>query len=99
MSGGSFHYLYQADPAVMLESRREDLANMVSALTELGAQDAARETETILLILTHFETRMEARIARLAPVWKAVEWYRSADSSIEAVTKALAKYREEVEPR
>ena len=94
MSGGSYNYLCTALDLEDLHSRRHDLDDMAKRLAELGyAQDAARETEELLLLLRQWETRAGVRMRRLADVWKAVEWWDSNDSSETRVHEALAKYR------
>ena len=94
MSGGSYNYLCTAMDLEDLHSRRHDLDDMAKRLAGLGyAQDAARETEELLLLLRQWETRAEVRLRRLTDVWKAVEWWDSNDSSETRVHEALAKYR------
>lgn len=96
MSGGSFNYLCYAEPEELF-NKRADLKAMVEALSNLGYTDAAAETETITLILNHFEARMRARLERLTPVWKAMEWVQSGDSGPEYLGEEIARYRKEVE--
>lgn len=98
MSGGSYNYLCYADISDLMNKHGEDLRNMVSALTDAGATDAAEETETIIAILRHFEVRMNARLARIQPVWKAVEWWHSGDTSRKDFEETIYEYRREVEP-
>lgn len=94
MSGGSYNYLCEVQDLEDLRSRRYDLEEMASRLAGLGyAQDAARETEELLLLLRQWEVRATARIVRLADVWKAVEWWDSCDSGEDNVREALTKYR------
>ncbi|GAA1888313.1 hypothetical protein GCM10009837_07700 [Streptomyces durmitorensis] len=94
MSGGSYNYLFAAADLEDLVSRRWDLEEMASRLAGLGyAQDAARETEELLVLYRQWETRASVRLARLSDVWKAVEWWDSNDSSESRVHEALAKYR------
>lgn len=94
MSGGSYNYLCAALDLEDLQSHRHDLEEMANRLSGLGyAQDAARETEELLLLLRQWETRAEVRLRRLTDVWKAVEWWDSNDSSEQRVHEALAKYR------
>ncbi|MER7623936.1 hypothetical protein [Streptomyces sp. NPDC126503] len=94
MSGGSYNYLCAALDLEDLLSKRHDLDEMAKRLAGLGyAQDAARETEELLLLLRLWETRAEARLRRLTDVWRAVEWSDSNDSSETRVHEALAKYR------
>jgi hypothetical protein len=97
MSGGSFNYLCYAEPDELFR-KREDLRNMVEALTELGHVDAAKETESVLLVLNHFEARMRARMDRLNEVWRSVEWVQSGDSAPSRVDEAIAEYRASVNP-
>lgn len=96
MSGGSYNYLFSAQDLEDLNSQRYNLEEMASRLAGLGyAQDAARETEELLLLLRQWETRATVRMRRLADVWQAVEWWDSNDSSEDRVHEALAKYRGE----
>lgn len=96
MSGGSYNYLYTAQDLEDLRSRRYDLEEMAARLAGLGyAQDAARETEELLLLYRQWETRASVRMRRLADVWHAVEWWDSNDSGEGEVRQALANYRGE----
>ncbi|MGW0905027.1 hypothetical protein [Streptomyces sp. NPDC002853] len=96
MSGGSYNYLFAAADLEDLQARRWDLEEMASRLAGLGyAQDAARETEELLVLYRQWETRASVRLARLSDVWKAVEWWDSHDSSEDRVHEALAKYRDD----
>jgi hypothetical protein len=98
MSGGSYNYVCYADPGDLLQKHGQDLQEMVGALSRAGADDAARETETVIAILDHFRNRMQARLDRLNGVWRAMEWWHSGDISEEDFKKALAEYRSDVEP-
>jgi hypothetical protein len=96
MSGGSFNYLCHTWDLNKLMDKRGDLEEMASELAGLGyAQDAARETEELLVMLRQWEVRAAVRIERLREVWKAVEWWRSCDYSEDQVRKALTEYRGE----
>lgn len=98
MSGGSYNYLFEAQDLEDLQARRFDLEEMASRLAGLGyAQDAARETEELLVLFRQWETRAAVRMSRLACVWKAVEWWDSHDSSEDRVHEALAAYRGDTE--
>jgi hypothetical protein len=92
MSGGSFNYLCFAEPDDIFR-KREDLRNMVEALAELGHADAAKETESVILVLNHFEARMRARMDRLHDIWRSVEWVRSGDSAPSVINDAVTAYR------
>lgn len=94
MSGGSFNYLCDVQDVGQLMSRQGDLEEMSAALSALGyAPDAARETEELLVLLRQWQTRADARIARLRGVWMAVEWERSGDCGQDDVREALAAYQ------
>jgi|SRR6187402_151479 len=96
MSGGSYNYLHGADADDLLSGKSADLARMAERLAGLDyAEDAARETEELILIVRQFRIRAEARMERLAGVWHAVEWWDSCDYSEDQVKQALAKYRGE----
>lgn len=93
MSGGSFNYLCFAPVEDLFGKHKGDLREMADALTTAGYKDAAAETERVLAYVEHAERQIAARVERLQAVWKAVEWWRSADSGPEAVAEAVAKYR------
>jgi hypothetical protein len=94
VSGGSYNYLFTAQDLEDLQNRQHDLEAMAERLAGLGyAQDAARETEELLLLFRQWQIRAETRMRRLADIWHAVEWWDSNDSSETRVHEALAKYR------
>lgn len=95
MSGGSYNYLCYKESHDIHEKRSE-LASMRDRLTELGYLDAAKETESILLILDSFHVRLQARIDRLSPVWRSVEWCDSGDSDLSEIALAITDYRDQV---
>lgn len=102
MSGGSYDYLCHTWELRDLFKRDENssgstLEQMADRLAGLGyAQDAARETQELLVQLRQWTVRAEVRMDRLRDVWKAVEWWDSCDSGEEQLKAALAKYRGEV---
>lgn len=100
MSGGSFNYLCHTFDLDDLIDKRGSLEAMATELAGLGyAQDAARETEELLVMLRQWEVRATVRVERLRGVWKAVEWWRSSDYGEDQVREALAEYRgEEAQP-
>lgn len=96
MSGGSFNYLCHSWDLNDIVGKLGDLEAMSQALAGLGyAQDAARETEELLVILRQWQVQTEVRLHRLTPVWKAMEWWQSCDSSEDGFREALAEYRGE----
>lgn len=95
MSGGSHNYLYSTDVSEVF-ARLGDIDGMARRMDVLGyAGDAASETRELLRIAEQFQLRIHAYLSRLGPVWKAVEWWDSGDSSEEEVKDALADYRKE----
>lgn len=92
MSGGSYNYLCYKDSNEIHE-RIEDLNKMRDRLTSLGYLDAAKETESVLLMLDAFYVRLQARIDRLNKIWHAVEWADSGDGDLDDVSNAIEKYR------
>lgn len=94
MSGGSYNYLCWAQDLDDINGKRYVLREMADRLAGLGyAQDAAAETEELLVLLQQWEVRAGVRIKRLSDVWHAVEWWDSNDSSEDAVREALVNYR------
>lgn len=94
MSGGSYNYLCHAWDLDDLLEHRAGLEKMSARLAGLGwAEDAARETEELLVMLRQWQVRAETRMERLREVWKAVEWWDSGDWGEDQVRAALAKYR------
>ena len=94
MSGGSYEYLCHSWDLGDLLAKRGELERMSARLAGLGwAEDAARETEELLVMLRQWQIRAETRIGRLRDVWKAVEWWDSCDWSEDRVRQALAAYR------
>jgi hypothetical protein len=69
------------------------LRQMAAALAEAGADDAALDTEAIVLAAEHAMRQIEARRERLYDVWFAMECWQigATDKQFRA---ALAAYRE-----
>jgi len=94
MSGGSYNYLCWARDLEDLNGKRHALEEMAARLAGLGyAQDAAAETDELLVLFRQWEIRTSVRASRLADVWKAIEWWDSNDSGEDGVREALTKYR------
>jgi hypothetical protein len=94
VSGGSFDYLcYASDLADLVEKRRS-LAQMADELDgHEWATDVALDTRKLLLDLAAFDKQVTERIKALTDVWKAIEWWRSADYSEDQAREAVAAYR------
>ena len=92
MSGGSYGYLYCAEPEEITQ-RKPYIEMMVDHLHSLGYRDAAEESLKVLLVARQAEIRISTMLERLRPVWKAVEWNQSGDWSFDEVEKAMGNYR------
>lgn len=93
MSGGSYEYLCYKD-AGSIRTATEHLQSMADRLAGLGyAQDAAKETAGLLLLLRQQEVWVQAYIDRLQTIWRAVEWCDSGDSGEDWIHDALKDYR------
>jgi len=94
MSGGSYNYLCHKSVDEILIGGMRDLQDMADRLAKLGyADDAARETQTLIHDIRAFLNRSETATERLADVWKNVEWWDSSDRGEDAVKAALTTYR------
>jgi hypothetical protein len=99
VSGGSFNYLCHTWDLSDIIDKMGSLEEMSQALAALGyAQDAARETEELLVILRQWEVQTTVRLDRLRDVWQAMEWWRSCDWGETQFREALAEYRGEGRP-
>lgn len=94
MSGGSFEYLYTkwSDDLASGEALR-NLEAMAEDLAGQGYADASREAYDLLHDVRAALVRWESHLVRLEGVFKAVEFYRSADWSKETVEHAMTAYR------
>ena len=95
MSGGSFDYLCYKESEDLLQSDHQ-LQSMADELARLGyAEDAARETQDLLLTIRTMRNRVQTSIDRLSDVWRAIEWWRSGDWGEDQIKEVLARYRGE----
>jgi hypothetical protein len=97
MSGGSYEYLYcKEGEEIFNYSCKEWLEKMADDLAKLGyADDAAKETMDLLLTIRAAQNRIESMKRRLNPVFHAMKWWQSCDSSEETFKNELKKYRGE----
>lgn len=88
MSGGSYNYLFCHVRG--LEEQRSDLEAMATRLAGLPyAQSAAEATRHVIALLDQAEAAAQA----LAEVWRAVEWWDSADYGEDQVREVVEEYR------
>jgi hypothetical protein len=97
MSGGSYEYLCFKDGEDLFGDQVDrNMQAMADRLAGLGyAQDAAQETQWLLLEIRASANRIQTAKNRLEKIWRAVEWWDSCDSSEDGVKNALAAYRGE----
>lgn len=95
MSGGSYNYLCYKDAGELVNQQADDdLDRMVDRLAGLAyAQDAAAETEHLVLTIRQTRVRLQVMIDRLRPIWEGVEWWDSCDRSEEQLKEKLKAYR------
>ena len=92
MSGGSYNYASLVDDLQDLIEKRYDVGRIAEDLHNEGAHDAAADLETLLISIRTIEGKVEARLWRLQPVMRALEWWRSCDWSEEQFRKAVEEY-------
>ena len=95
MSGGSFEYLcFKADDLNELTGAETQIQAMADALAAMGdeGKPAAEETQRLLEDLRVARVRIETKAKRLAPVWRAVEWWHSCDISEASAREEIAKF-------
>lgn len=87
MSGGAFDYLCHRDASDLF--RDDQIDHMVVALVECG-HIAKRVTERTQA-LAAMRKQIDDEIARLAPVWRAVEWHHSGDVGVDRIYYEIGK--------
>lgn len=93
MSGGSFDYLYMADPQDMLVRSGDVKAQAEWARSHMR-YDLAEELEKYALDLEMFRRMVETRHKRLEKLMFAIEWVASMDWSIDQLDKEWQKFLE-----
>lgn len=96
MSGGSFNYLYVKGLSDLLLADPSDLDRMAEELEDLGflAKPVADRTRALQERIIEVDREVNAEIEALAPMWKAVEWWRSMDWGKDQVMVALGEWLE-----
>ena len=91
MSGGSFNYASVGD----IGGPSEDHYELVDVARATPGCEAVADAAAAVL---RDWAALDERWAKLRPVLKAIEWYRSGDLGEESIAKALAEYRERQHP-
>lgn len=71
----------------------ELLEEMADYLNQNGYEDVAKDTRRLVEYIKSAKIRVETLFEMLSPVFKAVEWYCSADWGKDRVDKAIEEYR------
>lgn len=99
MSGGSWDCLC-FDDIDKLCDREDNIQAMADRLASDNLPLAAKETQELLATLRMFKNRISVLKERLEPVWRAVEWCDSCDTThkdyIEIVEEHYKKLMEGV---
>lgn len=94
MSGGSHNYLYNKEASELFEwGGVETLDYMATSMINHGAIDIAKDTLRLKNYIEQTLTRIEVMQEALRDVFKAVEWYESADIGRESMEKVFEEYR------
>lgn len=70
-----------------------ELEMAVNTLSAEGFKDAAREIETLRVLLKRYEVILETRIDLVRGLLHAVEWYLSCDYGKDTLKEEVEKWR------
>ena len=94
MSGGSHNYLCYAEVQELLSGTRiADMEDMEQRLIQLGYVDVAKDVRRLIEYCKSAEIRIGVLFEQLDEVFRAVEWYDSADIGKDSLIKRLEEYR------
>ena len=97
MSGGSHNYLCYAEVQDLLSGTRiADMEDMEQRLIQLGYVDVAKDVRRLIEYCKSAEIRIGVLFEQLDEVFRAVEWYDSADIGKDSLIKRLEEYRKGV---
>lgn len=93
MSGGSLNYLYNKTTMGEIAEYINDIEQVEAEMLKRGYKDIAMDTRRLIEYIRSAENRIECLAEKLSPVFKAVEWYYSADSDGKHIDEAVERYR------
>ncbi len=93
MSGGSLNYLYSKTAMGEIAENVDDIEQVECEMLKRGYKDIAMDARRLIEYIRSAENRIECLAEKLGPVFKAVEWYYSADSGEERIDDAVERYR------
>lgn len=94
MSGGSHNYLCYVEVQELLSSTRiADMEEVEQRLIQLGYVDVAKDVRRLIEYCKSAEIRIGVLFEQLDEVFRAVEWYDSADIGKDSLIKRLEEYR------
>ena len=94
MSGGSYHYISIQDAEQIIESQHnlDQVTEMIGDLAEYNNDKVNAYNQKVAEALVNVEKHMRflnKALENIQPVWKAQEWYVSADSGRDEVIKSI----------
>lgn len=94
MSGGHYDRIeyWSFDLRGAVDSNSMELLRMASDLDDEGFHAAAHETRVVVAKLREWDKQMAEHGRRLGPVWKAMDYWRSCDSSEDNFRKVAASF-------
>lgn len=93
MSGGSFNYLYNKTEVSELLQEVDNMEQIRAELIVKGYLDVAEDVRSLLTRICIAKRDIEFMAKELSPVFKAVEFYCSADAGLEEISSAVEAYR------
>ena len=92
MSGGSLNYLCYKEPEELFHYIRE-MEEVESELITRNAMDIAKDVRRLIEYIKTAKNRIGVLSEQLNNVFRAVEWWKSADIGDDSLLKALENYR------
>ena len=93
MSGGSLNYLCYKEAADLFGCI-DEIEQVEAELLRRGYKDIAKDVRRLIEYINSAENRIAVLNDQLHGVFKAVEWYRSADWGEGSLKEALDEYRQ-----
>jgi hypothetical protein len=93
MTTGTHHQLYRLCDNEAQVTDEWALKEFRDRLIAVGAKDAAQDTMEFLGHFRNWRYEHRSTVARLAPVWRAIEWQAAGIGSEARLEEALAEHR------
>lgn len=95
MSGGYYDYLCMRQLDEFVTHELGMLRRMATDILRNETKDTQRagdDTLAIIKQIDEFKKKLEPKIEALRPVWRAQEWYMSADIGLDQLQATLREY-------